>query len=119
MAATTVADATAAVEGFIKPYEAKFGGMNREREVVPVLAHILVLANRKRLTNNDLARLIDDDRGLRQMVDEGVDSTDEEERNAASPLQSWLERDDVYANMDRNMILSAASLAVRQEPLLG
>jgi hypothetical protein len=53
------------------------------------------------------------------MVDEGVDSTDEEERNAASPLQSWLERDDVYANMDRNMILSAASLAVRQEPLLG
>jgi hypothetical protein len=122
MGATTVADATAAVEGFNKRYEAKFGtgaSADSQRKVEPILARVLVLANRKRLTNTKLAAVIDDDDGFRQLVHEAADSTDEEERNAASSLQSWLEPRDVYTNAERNIILAGASLMVRQDLILG
>jgi hypothetical protein len=115
-AATTYENAIAAVEGWLarQPYTS-----DADRDYIPFHASVLVLANRRRLSNSELSSYLRERSDLLPLVNNALESEDEEERKAARRLHNFFDQHDDNARMVQVFAIARASNLVAQQNLFG
>jgi hypothetical protein len=102
--ATTYHDAVRAVFEHAKTKD--FVGA-LEIEAMPVIAHILVLANRRGLTDGQIPGRIPDDDDLRAIAERGTRSADIDEETAGWWILRWLDEPLSAERAHKNLVLEA------------
>ena len=78
-----------------------------EIEAMPVLAHILVLANRSGLTDGQIPGRIPDNDDLRAIAEQGTRGADNEEQMAGWWILRWLDEPILPEMAHKNLVLDA------------
>ena len=78
-----------------------------EIEAMPVLAYILVLANRSGLTDGQIPGRIPNNDDLRTIAEQGTLGTDIEEQMAGGWILRWLDEPILSEMAHKNMVLDA------------
>ena len=78
-----------------------------EIEAMPVLAYILVLANRRGLTDGQIAGRIANNDDLRAMAEQGTRGGDTEEQMAGAWILRWLDEPLLPEMVHKSLVLEA------------
>ncbi len=104
--ATNLAKAREAVEAYLAKQPVV---TDLQQMTVPLLANVLVLANRRSTSNRELREWLSGPR-LHEIATEAATSKDEEQKVAATRILGWLaaETDDMYLAANHNVIRAEA-----------